>query len=201
MATKSLTVDTGLSLGDMRKLASRFSHLDPEHVAFLTAPIANANYEATSSVYGNQPQDNVELDPARMAALFASFSGDSTGSPAVAPSPPSPTDVQVRIENGTSRSGLAHTVAAQLQTLGFQVTAVGDAPVATGATTISYGASDLLAAQSLQSYVPGAILQPTTTAGIVLTVGTNFTNIDPTPTPQTASPASPSATPNLSCAP
>ena len=34
VATKSLTVDSGLSLGDMRKLASRFSHLDASHVTF-----------------------------------------------------------------------------------------------------------------------------------------------------------------------
>jgi LCP family protein required for cell wall assembly len=200
VATKSLTVDTGLSLGDMRKLASRFSHLDPTHVTFLTAPIANANYQATSSVYGDQPQDNVELDPARMAALFASLASDTTASPTATSPPPSPTDIQVRVDNGTSRSGLAHTVAAQLQSLGFQVTGVGDAP-ATGTTTISYGALDLLAAQSLQSFVPGATLQPAQTAGVVLTLGTTFTDINPSAAALTASPASPSATPNLTCAP
>ena len=81
VATKSLTVDSGLSLGDMRKLASRFSHLDPTHVNFLTAPIANANYRATSSVYGNQPQDNVELDPAGMATLFAGLANEAASQP------------------------------------------------------------------------------------------------------------------------
>jgi LCP family protein required for cell wall assembly len=198
VATKSLTVDTGLSLGDMRKLASRFSHLDPAHVTFLTAPIANANFQATSSVYGDQPQDNVELDPARMAALFASFAGDITASPAATSLSPSPTDVQVRIENGTSRSGLAHVTATQLQILGFQITAVGDASTTSTVTTIRYGATDLLAAEALQSHVPGATLQPATTAGIVLTLGTNFSNINPT----AASPASSaSPTPNLTCAP
>jgi LCP family protein required for cell wall assembly len=201
VATKSLTVDSGLSLGDMRKLASRFSHLDPTHVTFLTAPIANANYRATSSVYGNQPQDNVELDPAAMAALFASFESDSNAGVATSSAPvlplPSPTAVQVSVENGTNRGGLAHTAAAQLQTLGFRVGAVGDV-ASSSVTTISYGASDLAAAEALQSHVPEATLLPTTTQGIVLTLGTNFTDISTAPVSLSATPAAAS---NLTCAP
>jgi LCP family protein required for cell wall assembly len=197
VATKSLTVDSGLSLGDMRNLASRFRHLDPTHVTFLTAPIANANYRATSSVYGDLPQDNIELDPARMATLFASLASDSTSSAVASSPPPSPTNVQVRVENGTSRSALARTVATQLQALGFQVSSVGDAAT-TAATTVNYGPSDLADAQSLQAYVPGAALQPAATAGIVLTLGTNFTDITSAPAPITATPE---PTPNLACAP
>ena len=85
-ATKSLTVDSGLSVGDMRKLASRFSHLDPSSVSFITVPISNANYRATSSVYGNQPQDNVEIDPVASSALFGALATDSTVTPAPAAS-------------------------------------------------------------------------------------------------------------------
>jgi LCP family protein required for cell wall assembly len=197
VATKSLTVDSGLSLGDMRKLASRFSHLDPAHVTFLTAPIANANYKATSSVYGYQPQDNVELDPAAMAALFTSLATDATSSAPAPSPPPSPTNVHVRVENGTSRPELAHTVATQLQSLGFQVDTVGNAAT-TPVTTISYRASDLAAAESLQAHVPAATLVPSTTAGIVLTLGANFTQISAAAAPTTATPA---AAPALACAP
>jgi LCP family protein required for cell wall assembly len=202
VATKSLTVDSGLSLGDMRKLASRFSHLDPTHVTFLTVPIANANYRATSSVYGNQPQDNVELDPAGMAALFASLESDTGAGAATSSSPTSPlaspTDVQVSVENGTSRNGLARTTAAELQALGFHVNAVGDVPSDSSVTTISYSAADLAAAESLQSHVPGATLLPVTTPGLVLTLGANFTDI--TPAPATL-PVASAAAPNLTCAP
>jgi LytR cell envelope-related transcriptional attenuator len=212
VATKSLTVDSGLSLGDMRKLASRFSHLDPAHVTFLTAPIANANYRATSSVYGNQPQDNVELDPVGMAALFAGFETDTTGSTAASSQPassqpassqpasplPSPTAVQVSVENGTSRTGLAHTAAAELQTLGFQVSAIGNVTADSSVTTITYSASDLASAESLQAHVPGATLVAATTPGIVLTLGANFTDIGPAPV---SLPATPAPAPNLTCAP
>ncbi len=201
VATNSLTVDSGLSLGDMRKLASRFSHLDASHVTFLTAPIANANYRATSSVYGDQPQDNVLLDATAMAALFTNLASDATPS-ATTTSPPasppaSPPDEPIQVDNGTGRSELAHTTATRLQALGFHVGAVGDAPT-TATTTISYGPSDLTAAQSLQARVPEATLLPATTAGVVLTLGANFTDINAAPTPSTASAV---AAPNLTCAP
>ena len=196
-ATKSLTVDSGLSLGDMRKLASRFDHLDPSHVTFLTAPIANANYRATSSVYGNQPQDNVELDPTAMAALFASFATDASQSASASAPPASPPDVLVQVDNGTGRAGLARTTATQLQALGFHVSTVGDAP-STALTTISYDPADLAAAQLLQTHVPQATLAPATSAGIVLTLGTNFTAIGNAGAPATP-PAVPATT--LSCAP
>ena len=197
-ATKSLTVDSGLSLGDMRKLASRFSHLDPSHVSFLTAPILNSNYSATSSVYGNQPQDNVELDPAAMAALFATFQNDSTTSASASPSAPpaSPPDVLINVDNGTGRSGLARTTATALQTLGFHIGTVGDA-TSTPTTTITYDAADLAAAQILQTHVPEATLVPSTTVGVKLTLGANFTDIGaPAPPVASATPAT-----NLSCAP
>jgi LCP family protein required for cell wall assembly len=199
VATKSLTVDSGLSLGDIRKLASRFSNLNPSNVGFLTVPILKSNYEATSSVYGNQPQDNVELDPVGIAALVASFSAPAAASSAPASAPPaSPPDVLINVDNGTGRSGLARTTATALQSLGFHVGTVGDAAAASD-TTISYDAADLAAAQALQLRVPEATLVPSTTAGVVLTLGANFTDLG------TAS-ASPSAivavaAPNLTCAP
>jgi len=198
-ATKSLTVDSGLSLGDLRKLASRFSHLDPTHVTFLTAPIANANYSATSSVYGNQPQDNVELDPAAMAALFASFANNAaspTASPTSSVLPASPSDVQVSVENGTGRTNLARATATQLQGIGFHIGAVGDA-AATTVTTISDGPTELAAADALQAHVPEAKLLPSTTGGVVLTIGTDFTTLS------SAAPAAPlgTAAPDLTCAP
>ena len=196
-ATKSLTVDSGLSLGDMRNLASRFSHLDPTHVAFLTAPIANANYEATSSVYGYQPQDNVELDPVAMVALFASFETDGTPPSSASAPPASPPGVLVQVDNGTGRSGLARTTATQLQALGFHVGAVGDA-ASTPVTTISYGETDHAAALLLQSYVPEATLLPSTTGGVVLTLGTKFTAISSAAAPATTTAT---AAPDLTCAP
>jgi LCP family protein required for cell wall assembly len=85
VATKSLTVDQGMSLGDMKDLASRFAHLDSADIDFETVPVADGNYQVTSSVYGGQTQSAVELDAARTAGLFASLG--AAGSLAPLPSP------------------------------------------------------------------------------------------------------------------
>jgi LCP family protein required for cell wall assembly len=210
VATKSLTVDSGLSINDMRKLASRFSRLDPAHVSFQTVPIANANYRATSSVYGNQPQSNVEIDPAGGAQLFAALAGNSNAAaPPAVSSSLAATSVSVRVENATSTSGLAQATANQLRALGFRVVSTGNAPGgASPATFIAYGAGDLAAAQTLQAHVPGATLQPATSASeVVLTLGADFTAVSPTPaTPRAPPEAAPTAltpvaAPDLSCAP
>jgi LCP family protein required for cell wall assembly len=200
-ATQSLTVDSGLSLGDMRKLASRFSNLDPSNVSFLTVPIASSNYQATSSVYGYQPQDNVEIDPVGLATLVDSFEAQNTPDSASTSAPPaSPPDVPVGVDNGTGRAGLARTTATALQALGFHVGAVGDAAAA-AVTTISYDAADVAAAQLLQTHVPEAKLVPSTTAGVTLTLGSNFTDItDVGATPSPSAIASVAA-PALTCAP
>jgi hypothetical protein len=104
----------------------------------------------------------------------------------------------VSVENGTGRTDLAHTTATQLQSVGFQIGVVGDA-AASAVTTISYGPTEVAAAEALQAHVPNATLLPTTSAGIVLTLGANFTRISVTSTPAAA--AASGAAPNLSCAP
>jgi hypothetical protein len=148
-------------------------------------------------VYGDQPQDNVLLDATAMAALFTNLASDATPSAAGASPPTSPPDVPIQVDNGTGRSELAHTTATRLQALGFHIGAVGDARTA-ATTTISYGPSDLAAAQLLQAQVPGATLLPSTTVGIVLTLGANFTDLNAAATPSTASAV---AAPKLTCAP
>ena len=92
-ATKSLTVDTGLSLSDMRKLASQFGHLSSADIAFETVPIVSDNYQVTSSVYGNLKQSAVELDAAGSAQLFASLSSatPTPSTPSAAANSPTPT--------------------------------------------------------------------------------------------------------------
>ena len=109
-----------------------------------------------------------------------------------------PSDVHVSVENGTGRTNLAHTAATQLQGLGFQIGIVADA-TATAVTTISYGPSELAAAEAVQTHVPEATLLPTTSAGIVLILGANFNSISPTPTAPVA--IASAVPPTLSCAP
>jgi LCP family protein required for cell wall assembly len=199
VATKSLTVDSGLSIGDMRKLASRFRNLSSANVSFETVPVENANYPVTSSIYGGATQSAVELDPDGMAALFASLETpqpSASGLPTVSPS-----QVDVTVENGTSVNGLAGDVAAQLRAAGFTIVATQDALTSYPRTVISYGTAAAAAARTLLAHEPGAILQASNASGdgVVLILGT-----DATPSAQSAPPTpSPSATPatSLNCAP
>src|SRR5262249_16569365 len=46
-ASRSVTLDRQTTLGDLRLLAGQLRGLDPKRVAFLTAPIANRDYDPT----------------------------------------------------------------------------------------------------------------------------------------------------------
>jgi LCP family protein required for cell wall assembly len=203
VATKSLTVDTGLTVGDMRKLAGRFAHLSSGNVTFQTVPVANPNYRVTSSVYGSQPQSAVELDTARSAALFADLA--EVPSPA-SPVPSVPADqVQLTVENGTATAGLAHQVASELRSDGFIVTGTGNAPaIDDGGPVISYGPAGLPDARALRSRIPEATLQLDPAAAsnaVVLTLGINSTIISPNTSLAAVPSSSPMVASALSCAP
>ena len=184
-ATKSLTIDTGFSLGDIRKLANRFAHLNTANLAFATVPVENANYAVTSSVYGGQIQSAVELDPQASAALYASLAGSPTptssaaGSTVAASStPPTPAgQLMVNVENATTTPGLGRRASSQLAVDGVDVVSVGNAPAGTAdITVIRYPPGRQDDARALQRIVPEAQLrQDDTVQGVTLDVGANYT--------------------------
>ncbi|MDT4936715.1 MAG: hypothetical protein QOG80_386, partial [Pseudonocardiales bacterium] len=72
-ATKAITVDRGTSFGDLRTLTSSLQGLDPRHVTFYTAPIANPNY----SPPGTTMTGRVLLDSAKGRVLYDSVIHDT----------------------------------------------------------------------------------------------------------------------------
>jgi LCP family protein required for cell wall assembly len=78
--TRSITVDRGTTLGDLRRLAGSLHGLDPKRVVFYTAPIANQNY--TPPGYSNGGK--VLLDAKKGAVLYGSIIND-TGKKASTP--------------------------------------------------------------------------------------------------------------------
>jgi LCP family protein required for cell wall assembly len=76
-ATRSITLDTGTSLADLRKLASSLGGLNPKKVDFYTAPIANRDY----SPPGTGLTGKVLLDPVAGRVLYDSVIQDA-GTPA-----------------------------------------------------------------------------------------------------------------------
>lgn len=207
VATKSLTVDSGLSLGDMRKLASRFAHFNAADMLFVTAPVKNGDYHVTSSVYGKQVQSAVLLDPVGNARLFASFKAaagpSSTPTPSSATTTLSPGDVEVAVENGTAKSGLAHETATKLIARGFVVKATGNAAGANPTTVIRYGPGQLDAAQTLQAAIPQAQLRAddTLTTALVLMLGDDFPTLATSASATPAVTAKPISGGDLNCAP
>lgn len=73
-ATKSITVDKGTTFGDLRTLANSMQGLDPAHVLFYTAPIANSDYSPPGFNYTGK----VLLDPVAGKILYDSVINDST---------------------------------------------------------------------------------------------------------------------------
>jgi hypothetical protein len=68
-----VTVDEGLSVGDLKTLALRLRHIDPAHVTFVTVPVANP------SVIEPDGEDAVALDFPALHRMFAGLS--SSGAP------------------------------------------------------------------------------------------------------------------------
>lgn len=83
-ATQSLTVDKGLSLTQMRRLALRMRHLDPAHVTFTTVPLVNGSVRRNG-------QSVVLIDDVRAAALFAGLRADLAGARVSTPATARPT--------------------------------------------------------------------------------------------------------------
>lgn len=72
-ATKAIIVDKGTSFTDLRRLASSLHGLDPKHVAFYTAPIADRNYTPPGTTYSGR----VLLDAKQGRALYESIIEDT----------------------------------------------------------------------------------------------------------------------------
>ena len=71
--TKAITVDKGTSFGDLRTLSQSMQGLDPRHVVFYTAPIANPNY----SPPGTTMTGRVLLDSVKGRQLYDSVIHDT----------------------------------------------------------------------------------------------------------------------------
>ncbi|MDQ2796510.1 MAG: LCP family protein, partial [Actinomycetota bacterium] len=85
-ATKAITVDSGTSFGDLRQLASAMHGLNPKHVTFYTAPIANRDY----SPPGSGLSGKVLLDDHAGKVLYEQIIHDGTSATTAAAKPSRP---------------------------------------------------------------------------------------------------------------
>ena len=199
-ATKSLNTDPGFGLPQLKSLAGRLHGLRPGRVALLTVPLSNTNAYVN---IGGIPASVVYWDKPRAKALWTALAKDQplpgtepkpTGSPSPSASPlvVPPSQIHVRVLNGTGQAGLAHKVASDLAARGFVVDAVGDADTSGYTSSIvRYGADRVESSQTLAAAVTGSQRQADGTLGTTLTliVGSDYSGVQsvtistPTPTP------------------
>jgi len=186
IATKALTVDRSLgSLTSLLNLAKSLAHLKPRNVTLVTMPTTTDTYDYpkfSAHLMAVQPQDDVLFG---MLIKGQNWHGHL---PALGPA-----KVQVRVVNGTGRTGLAARTAAKLRRLGFDVIGISSGSY-TSATTVSYaGIAQADAAYTVMtaliSFPAGQnlLVEPTRQIGspgpVTLTLGTDFAGVK-APSPQ-----------------
>lgn len=172
--TKSITVDSGMSLSDMTKLAVKLKGLTTGNVVLTTLPLAGFEKE--------DGQDVDKVDDVKAAALFESLKNDdapsSESSTAASKVPTVPTSsVHVRVVNGAGIQGLAAKASSDLTKLGFVVEGTpGNRGTGATASVISYGPSQEAAAHTLAAAVPGSTLKadPQLGSDIELVLGSSY---------------------------
>jgi LCP family protein required for cell wall assembly len=165
-ATKALTVDPGLgSVAKLISLGDSLRNLHTKNVTFVTMPtiLDPANIDR---LLPQEPEDNVLWQMLKTGKLWRGHL-----------SVPSPHRVKVAVYNGTGIAHLAGQAAAKLKKLGFDVVGVGNAPVATATTTVTYpGTSAAGGAYALaQDLTVTPATQSAGKAGpVTLTLGSDF---------------------------
>ena len=229
---KALTLDNGTSISDLENLGLRLRGLDPSKVFFETLP--QRGLEVTDTDLGtieiqqgiptltpNGQGINVGsvqiIEQAQFDQMVAKIrdantstnTGKSDGSVSASDAQAvgvtvDPSQVQVTVQDGVGKVGLASRVTTALGKDGFTTGVPG--PAATTGyldSQVHYGSSEKAAAQTVAAAIPGSVLveDPSVTSGVVLVVGANFTKVVPVSVSQTPTNTSPSPTPTASASP
>lgn len=189
-AAKAMTTDEGLSQTDMLHIAQSLHGLPGKDVQFVTAP---------SKTDPANPAE-VEFDQPRARQMFEAIAHDKTlpkssrhrtggGHPPVLAARPS--QVYVKVLNGSGVTGQAGQVASALAHRGFHVTATGDAArFGHSATVIEYGqSSQLPQVRALAKQIPGARVKrvPGLPLGTIdLITGSSYHGLRPQPAPSSS---------------
>jgi LCP family protein required for cell wall assembly len=195
-----LKADEALNSDDVKKLITSFRRVDPndpnslEMVTFPTVP------GSRSSRLGDTLQPK-EPDADAVLARLRQFGPAPTQQ-----NGPKPSEVRVRVFNGSGQNGLASKTGTELQQQGFVNVGVGNQP-RVNATQVHYRPGSLDKARVAQSYLGGigrlvedkAIVE----ADVAVILGSDFKAVTPPPNaapPDSAAPAATTAAPAPSTA-
>ncbi|MHB8463829.1 MAG: LCP family protein [Acidimicrobiales bacterium] len=188
----NITVDSGFSQKQMLHLARKYRSFNPDQLVTLTLPAAGAVVGGADVLLPIKDQDQAVI-----AQFLGQTSDQGGGSTTAAPATAvAPSTVDVRVLNGSGRTGEATNATRELRNAGFgaSVGASGRADSFNYTTTvIKYGPSDLAKAQTLAAaIVGGAQVQPDSSlAGgpLILITGQSYGGVH-----AGAAPAAPPAT-------
>jgi LCP family protein required for cell wall assembly len=205
-AAASMTTDSGMTVSDLVSIGESLSHLSSKNVQFITAPNQAWPPDPTARVQFAQPQaDEVFSAIARDVTVpkvkVAPSATPSSGGAQVLTT--SPSNVKVKILNGSGVAGIAAQAAAGLTSRGFDVTGTGNATsFAYTNSVIEYAsAADMAAVNTLKQQltnVTGLQVSSLTPGTVVLILGSDFTELTPAAQPSASSSPSASASPSAS---
>ena len=195
-----LKADQALNSDDIKKLITSFRRVDPndpnslQMVTLPTVPGAN-NSRIGATLEPKEPDAEAVLARLRQ---FGPAPAQQNG--------PKPSEVRVRVFNGSGQNGLASKTGTELQQQGFVTAGVGNQPRVT-ATQIHYRSGSLDKARVVQSYLGGvgklvedkSIVQ----ADVAVILGPDFKAVTPPPNaapPDSAAPEPTTAAPAPSTA-
>jgi LCP family protein required for cell wall assembly len=183
-STKSVTTDKDFTVDQMKKVAGSLQGMSAGKVQFITVPWG-AYAPDPNRVAWRQPDAN---------NLFAAIRSDNR---IQAPTPAKkvnlpPSQIKVRVLNGTGTTGLAQRVGDELTARGYSVAGIGTSPTKPSQTQLRYGTGADQQAAALAQVAPAAKPAPdqSVTAGVVdLVLGADWAGLKgtrPAAIPKTA---------------
>jgi LytR cell envelope-related transcriptional attenuator len=190
-----MTTDGGMSVSDLVSIAESLRNVSSKNVQFITAPNQAWPQDPTARVQFAQPQADevfsaIAHDVTVPKVKVAPSATTSSGAPQVLTT--SPSNVKVKILNGSGEPGIASQAATGLTSRGFDVTGTGNAAsFAYTNSVIEYASTtDLAAVNTLKQQLTNVtdLQDSTLTPGTVdLILGSDFTGLAPQDSPVTAS--------------
>jgi LCP family protein required for cell wall assembly len=192
-AAASMTTDNGMSVSDLVGIAESLRNVSSQDVQFLTAPNQAWPPDPTARVQFAQPQADEVFSAIAHDVTVPKVKVTPSASPTSAAQvlTTSPSNVKVKVLNGSGQQGIAAQAAAALTGRGFDVTGTGNAAsFAYTNSVIEYASTtDMAAVNTLKQQLTNvADLQDSSLAPgtVALILGSDFTGL-------TAASATPSA--------
>ena len=188
----NITVDQGFSQKQMLHLARKYRSFNPDQLVTMTLPTNPAVIGGADVLLPIKDQDQAVIDTFLGTSAAQAAPTTTVGPAGLVP----PSTVEVRVLNGSGRSGEATSATRELRSAGFVASIGGNGRADSFSyttTVIKYAPSDLAKAQTLAAdVVGGATLQSDSSLSaspLVLITGSSYGGVHANGTPSSSSPS------------